>query len=148
MQFRIGKPCSRRLWLALAFFACLMHVLACALPSLVVCHKADRPPRLEFFSDSCSCFLEETHSCADQDAHGIPCVGEACTDIHLKSYILVTARSCGLRTSLSKERRISDPEQHASAFAFFSLRPLPEISAMPKAASPPPLSCSISRLRC
>ena len=117
MQFRIGKPWDRRLWLVLAFLACFMQVLACALPSLVVCHKADRPPRLEFFSDSCSCRVEEIHSCTDQNEHGTPCLGEACTDIHLKSHSLVAARSHGPRVSLTGEQRASEPERHASGFA-------------------------------
>ncbi|HUU05526.1 MAG TPA: hypothetical protein VMZ49_06560 [Patescibacteria group bacterium] len=150
MKPQIGKPCRRVVLLVLAFSASVMQVLGFSLPSQVVCQRADRPPRLEFFSDSCSCRHEEIPSCFDQNAHGVPCFGHACTDIHLKSPALLSASVCWNHTSVRGERCSPGVEPSLSEFAFFSLRPGPDDRGVSRAESPPPLShLSVnSRLRC
>ena len=150
MQFKIGKPRRRFALLALALSASVLQVLGGSLPSLVVCHKGDRPPRVEFFSDSCSCRQAEFHPCFDPDRKGVPCLGESCTDVHLKSHVLIADRSYWHRASDKSKRRAHGAEPGASGFASFSLRPVPGDRGAPRAASPPPLSLlfSGSRLRC
>lgn len=150
MQTKIGKPCRRPVLLVLALLANVMQVLGCTLPSLVICHKANQPPRLEFYSDSCSCSQEETHSACDRIGHGVPCLGEACTDIHLKSHVLLTARAPWQRDSIKGPRRTPGLELRVFAPAFFDLRPLPDDRRLSKAESPPSLSPAYanSRLRC
>jgi hypothetical protein len=150
MKSQIGKSSRRLVLLALALSASVMQVLAFSLPSLVVCQRADRPPRLEFYFDSCSCSHEENPSCFDLSSRGIACFGHACTDIHLKSPALLSAAVRWNNTSVTGRQRSPGAEPGVSESAFFILRPGPENRGSPKAESPPPLShLSVnSRLRC
>lgn len=150
MKPKIGKPCRRFVVLALALSACVMQVFCGSLPSLVVCHRGDRPPRVEFFSDSCSCRQEEIHSCSDQNKHAASCLGEACTDVHLKSHVLCTSRSQWRFAFEKSPRRSIEPERYACAYAAINLRPVADDRGAPRAESPPPLSLIYAtfRLRC
>ncbi len=149
MQTRIGKPARRAAWLALALSASVIQVLGCALPSWVVCHKEDRPPRVEFFSDSCSCRLEKIHSCSDRNGHGDPGLGASCIDVHLQSHILITARANRQSPSAKSPRPVAGSEACAPGSTFANPRPAAACGGLPRAKSPPPLclACADS-LRC
>jgi len=150
MQHQIGTPRRRRVLLVLAMTASVMQVFGSALPSLVVCHRADRPPRLEFFSDSCSCRQADPHSCSPRSGHDAPCLEEDCTDVHLKSHLLPASRPLRLGASLKGQRRVFGPEAPISGVALSSRRPAADERGLPRAESPPPLSPPglNSRLRC
>ena len=150
MHLQTGKPLRRRLLSALALSASVMQVLGCALPSLVVCYKADRPPRVEFFSDSCSCHLEEIHSGSDRDGRGVPGLGGSCTDIHLNSHALFVARVNRQPASTPCPRHVSGSEAYAPGSVFANPLPAAATGGPPGAGSPPPFSlvCADSLLRC
>jgi len=150
MQLQTGTPRRRRVLLVLALTASVMQVLSCTLPSLVVCHRVDRAPRLEFFSDSCSCRQADPHSCSPRSGHDASCLEEDCTDVHLKSHLMLTARPLRMGAHLKGQRRILGQESPVPGDAFSSRRPEADSRGLPRAESPPPLSLPglNSRLRC
>jgi hypothetical protein len=150
MQPMIGKPGRRALWLALALTASVIQVLGSSLPSLVVCQKVDRPPRIEFFSDSCSCRQKAIHSYFDQNGNGVFRFGETCTDIFLQSHALLAAAARRQCHSANGTRRTLGPERHSIGSGFLCPQPMPGCFRALKAEPPPSLSLSRtnSRLRC
>ena len=150
MQFKIGEPRRRLVWLALALSASVMQVLGSSLPSLVVCYKADRPPRVEFFSNSCSCRQADIHSCSPQGGHGAPCLEEDCTDVHLRSHVLLAAPPLHQRPFIRVRRLTPRSGWLMPGTAIISLRPEPNDRGAPRAEFPPPLSVlnANSPLRC
>jgi len=91
MPLLTGKTRCPRLALLLALASCALQALGSALPSLVVCYRADRAPQVEFFSASCSCRQEARHSACAQETAGAPCLEAACTDIPLGSHAIINA---------------------------------------------------------
>ena len=144
MQLQIGKARRRRAWLVLALSASLIQVLGCMLPTMVLCHKDGRPPRLEFFSDSCSCSQADALACPPRDGHDAPCLENDCTDVPLKSHVLLAAAERRPRPAVAARwahpRPASVPAGPSAAGSAF----------MTRAESPPPLPCAFSdsRLRC
>lgn len=150
MKLRTGKFRRRSLLLALALTANVMQVLGGALPSRVVCLKADRPPQVEFFSGSCSCRQDEHHSCADRSQPCVPCLGERCTDIHLKSHGLFATRPFRLGASLRGQRYTPRPERLLSPSSFINLQAGLVLRVLIRSGPPPSLGplFAESILRC
>jgi hypothetical protein len=137
MKSQTGKFRRRLPWLALALTASVLQVISCALPSLVVCHKGDRPPQVEFFSDSCSCRRMTVHAGSDRSGNGVHGLGESCTDVHLKSHVLLPARTLRHDVSVAGSRCLPGPERAVSGSTVFRLRTLPRHRGAPGAVSPP-----------
>jgi hypothetical protein len=130
----------------LAFSACILQALSGSLPSLVVCCKPDRPPHVEFFSDSCSC-RQDVASCRGNDDHAIFCVAEKCIDIHLVSPAALAAPLKWQRPPGASRAALGGTVPTRTASAAFRLGF--QGFGMPRAAPPlPSASCAISRLRC
>ncbi len=141
--------CRQRLWLALAFMACVLQVLGLALPSLVVCYRTDRPPRVEFFSSSCSCRLEALHPGCQFDASGAPCLEASCTDLHLDSHPALTVAAPRHHAPGDLRQRLVAADRSAFGSAFLLLRLTSHRCGIAKMEGPPLVaSFAASRLRC
>ena len=147
MPLSIAKSHCRRLTLFLAFAACSLQVLSFSLPSLVVCFHDGRPPRVEFFTDSCSCRQEKGHSCGEHDQSGASCLESACLDVHLGSHSILAATVRPYRAHANGSRLMPATDSQASP---------PDLKGAsagrrgPFAEAPPPRSAPLAsfQLRC
>jgi hypothetical protein len=90
MNLLNGTSRCRRLALLMALSSCAWQFLGFSLPSLVVCYRADRPPQVEFFADSCSCRQAARPSDCSHETPGTPGLEAACTDIRLGAPAAIT----------------------------------------------------------
>lgn len=145
-----GTSRCRRLALLMALSSCALQILGSSLPSLVVCYRADRPPHIEFFTDSCSCRQATCHSDCRHEAPGSPRLETACTDIHLSAPAAITATASRHRPPAGCGRLNPVRERPMAITGATSPRLACHLRGSPGALAPPLLSVTpaSSRLRC
>jgi hypothetical protein len=132
-----GKTSCPRLALLLALASCALQALGGALPSLVVCYRADRAPQVEFFAASCSCHQEARHSGCQHGVPGVPYLEAACTDIPLGSHAIINATAPRHRAPARNPRQSLSSEKAATQAPVIAPRLAVNNGGMPQTTAPP-----------